>query len=412
MVIKKECANKVLSNNILSISQSAAAAKKANKEVINATIGMLNGDDNEFYTFKTVEKVLKEVSYYDAFSYADTDGGKEYKEAVLKWLFGSYLPLFLDNYNVGVVATPGGSGAIATTFQNYLKTGEKVLVPDVMWETYITLAKERNCAVSKYCLYDENSKFNLKDLKEKIEELIDIQESIILVINDPCHNPTGFCMTDNDYKELVNLLNSYKYPFVLLMDVAYFDFYDVDPNIIRNRYSILTDLNEKVLINFAFSGSKSFGLYGLRIGANILFSKDKNDTCIFENAISYTARSNWGSSSKLGASIISKLVLTADYHKEFSDEVKEVSLMLQRRSIVFLEEAKRIGLKTLPYERGFFVCVPSSDPVELMVKLREYNVWVVVTKTCIRVALCAINEMEAKKLPSIILKAINELEER
>lgn len=412
MPIKKECANKFLSNNILSISQLAASAKKANKEVINATIGMLNGDDNGFYTFKTVEKVLKEVSYYDAFSYADTDGGTDYKNAVLKWLFANYLPKFLDKYHVGVVATPGGSGAIATTFQNYLKANDKVLVPDVMWETYITLAKERNSDVLRYKLYDENGSFNIVDLREKILELMKEQESIILVLNDPCHNPTGFCMTDNDYKKLVELLNSFNYPFVLLMDVAYFDFYDINPEIIRNRYSLLTELNDNVLLNFAFSGSKSFGLYGLRIGANILFCKDKNDVCVFENAISYTARSNWGSSSKLGASIISKLVLTENYYKEFSEEIKEVSLMLEKRSKAFLEEANRIGLTMLPYKKGFFVCVPSTDPVALMNKLREYDVWVVVTKTCIRIALCAINEVEAKQVPSIILKVKNELEGR
>ena len=46
-----------------------------------------------------------------------------------------------------------------------------------------------------------------------------------------------------------------------------------------------------------------------------------------------------------------------------------------------------------------------------MNKLHDEDVYVVVTKTCIRVALCAISEEEAKKLPSIILKVKKELEE-
>ena len=75
-----------------------------------------------------------------------------------------------------------------------------------------------------------------------------------------------------------------------------------------------------------------------------------------------------------------------------------------------INEAKNVGLELLPYERGFFVCVPSDDPVLLMNKLHEYDVYVVVTKTCIRVALCAINEEEAKQLPQIILKAKKEIE--
>ena len=48
---------------------------------------------------------------------------------------------------------------------------------------------------------------------------------------------------------------------------------------------------------------------------------------------------------------------------------------------------------------------------DAMNKLHEYDTYVVVTKSCIRVALCAINEDEARKLPQIIMNAINNLEE-
>ena len=65
------------------------------------------------------------------------------------------------------------------------------------------------------------------------------QKSITLVINDPCHNPTGFCMSDSDYDNLIALLNSFDYPFLLLMDMAYFDFYDYDENLIRKRFAKL-----------------------------------------------------------------------------------------------------------------------------------------------------------------------------
>ena len=409
--MRKGCNEKKLSNNILSLSQIAAEAKRNNPEVINATIGMLNDSNDDFYMFKAVENVIKTISSYEAFSYADTDGGEAFKNAVLKWMFGDYLSLFLQEHHVGVIATPGGSGAIATTFQNYMNPGDKVLVPDVMWETYITLAKERECSVLRYKLYNENGKFNIDSIKECICELMPKQELIILVINDPCHNPTGFCMSDEDYDKLIELLNSFDYPFVLLMDVAYFDFYDVDRNIIRKRFSMLNKLNDNILINFAFSGSKSFGLYGLRIGANILFSKHQDDITDFVNAITYTARSNWGSSSRLGISIVEKLVLNDEYYELFKEEVKKVALMLQERSLAFINEANRIGLEVLPYERGFFVCVPFKEPVLLMNKLHEYDAYVVVTKTCIRIALCAISSQEAQKLPQIIMNAINELEE-
>ena len=116
--MREDCKWKKLSNNILSLSQEAAAAKSADSSVINATIGMLNDTDNSFYTFKAVSEVLKEVSSYEAFSYADTDGGEEFREAILKWVFDDCIKAF-NQYHVGVVSTPGGSGAISTTFSNY-----------------------------------------------------------------------------------------------------------------------------------------------------------------------------------------------------------------------------------------------------------------------------------------------------
>lgn len=411
MIIKSSSESKKLSNNILSLAQVAAKAKSNNPEVINATIGMYNDKNNSFYTFNAVKEVMKGISDYQAFSYSDTDGGKDFQDAIIKWVFKDYINQFKSHY-FGVVATPGGSGAIATTFQNYLDDHDTVLLPNHMWETYITFLKERDCGYSTYTLTDNNGKFNISSLKEEIEKLISIQKRIVIVINDPCHNPTGFCMDDESYDALINLLNSYKNnSFVLLMDVAYFDFYNSDGNIIRARYAKLAKLEEHVLINFAFSGSKTFGLYGLRIGASIMLSRNISEIDCFKNAITYTARSNWSSVSSLGIAIISKLVLNEKYNKMFTDEIKEVSFELTKRSDAFIKSAKEVGLSLLPFERGFFVCVPSNDPVKLMKKLYDYETYVVVTKSCIRVALCAINEQEASKLPQIILDAKKQLGE-
>ena len=411
MIINQSSENKKLSNNILSLAQVAAKAKVLNPNAINATIGMYNDKDNSFYTFKAVKEVMKTINDYSAFSYSDTDGGKDFKDAIIKWVFKDYINEFKEHY-YDVVATPGGSGAIATTFQNYLNPGDRVLLPNHMWETYITFLKERNCGYFTYTLTNPNGKFNISSLKEEIDKLKDVQKRIVIVLNDPCHNPTGFCMDDNAYDELINLLNGYENnSFVLLMDVAYFDFYNCDGHIIRARYAKLSQLKEHVLINFAFSGSKTFGLYGLRIGASIMLGRNKAEIDCFKNAITYTSRSNWSSVSSLGISIISKLVLNEEYNKMFTEEIKEVSLELTKRSEAFINEANSVGLEMLPFERGFFVCVPTQNPVRLMEKLYEYDTYVVVTKTCIRVALCAINENEAKVLPKIILDAKRNLGE-
>ena len=405
MIISEKNQQKKLSNNILSLAQEAKKAKDLNHNVINSTIGMLADENNEFYTFKAVKEVMANLSDYRKFSYSDTDGGANFEKAILTWVFGDSLSQ-MQKKHLSVIATPGGSGAIGVVFSNYMQKNDKVLLPKNMWETYITFAKERECDYITYDLFNEAGRFDLESVKKGIDSLLD-QDTIVLVINDPCQNPTGFCLSDGEYDSLVNLLNSYQKNMVLLMDMAYFDYYSSNGEIIRKRYEKLLKLNDHVLTVFAFSGSKSFGLYGLRIGAAIALHQNQKEVEFFKSSASYLARSYWSSSSTLGINIIEELVLNETYQEMFQKELKVMSSILEERAKVFLDEANKWNLKLLPFERGFFVCVPTNDPVGLMNALHEDECYVVVTKTCIRIALCAISIKEAKKLPEIIKKCMD-----
>ena len=139
MSITEDGSNKKLSNNILSLAKEAKKAKDLDRSVINSTIGMLADEHDDFYTFKAVKEVMKTIDDYDMFAYSDTDGGETFHQAILSWVFGD--KRCLDNKYTSVIATPGGSGAISCTFANYLERGDRVLVPNHMWETYITFAK-------------------------------------------------------------------------------------------------------------------------------------------------------------------------------------------------------------------------------------------------------------------------------
>jgi aromatic-amino-acid transaminase len=186
------------------------------------------------------------------------------------------------------------------------------------------------------------------------------------------------------------------------MDVAYFDFYNVNPDIIRSRYAKYKDMPNNALTLFVFSGSKSFGLYGLRIGALLCLSKDKEEVETFNRVNTFSCRAKWSSASTLGMSLIEKMVLDDNYRESYEEEVKYVCAMLEARSITFLEAAKEVGLKVLPYERGFFICVPVNNPNEVLEALHEDKVHIIATKTCLRIALCSVNKNEADRLPRLI----------
>ena len=403
MFINKNSNNKKLSNNILALANDAAKAKKDDPSVINATAGMLKNENGSLYEFDCVNEAIKTLNVSEKFAYANSAGTPSFSKAVLFSVFGKYLDDIKNTCYVECIPTPGGSGALNLAFTNYVDANETVLLPNHMWENYLNYAKEIGFIADTYRLFDDDDNFDINDLNNRVNSLKNNQKRLMILINDPCENPTGFCMKDKDYDDLLDIArNNPDNDFIYLIDVAYFDFYNVNPDIIRSRYAKFKDLPSNALALFVFSGSKSFGLYGLRIGALIGLSKDEQEIVAFKDASNFSCRAKWSSASTLGISIIEKLVLNDEYRALYEEEVKFVCAMLGKRSLAFLDASQKVGLKTLPYERGFFICVPCKNPEKTMHALHEDKVHLICTKSCLRIALCGISKEEAARLPKII----------
>ena len=403
MFINKTSKDKKLKNNILALSSVATSLKAQDNEVINATSGMFKNDDGTLFEFTSVNKVSKELKAKDKYAYVDSGGTPNFDKAVQTWIFGKYLCEVKKTCYLDSVPTPGGSGALHLAFSNYLERNETVLLPNHMWENYLNMAKEVGINTDTYSLFNDKDEFDIDDLTRKVNELKNKQSRIMILINDPCENPTGFCMKEKDYDALINLAkDNPNTDFIYLMDVAYFDFYNADPNIIRGRFAKFKDTPNNAFTLFVFSGSKSFGLYGLRIGALIGLSHNEEEIKLFKSANSYSCRASWSSTSTLGISIIERLVLNEEYRDSYEEEVKKAASIMEERSLTFLKAAKEVGLKVLPYERGFFICVPVNNPNEVLEALHEDKVHIIATKTCLRIALCSVNKNEADRLPRLI----------
>lgn len=410
MFINKASENKKLKNNILELANEAIEAKKIDSNVINATTGMFKDESGSLYEFSCVKKVIKTLNTDEKFAYSNSAGSPSFTQAILVSLFGPYVEDVKEECFVGCIPSPGGSGGLNLAFTNYVDKGESVLLPNHMWENYLNYASELEFVPELYSLFDKDGNFDINDLKARIDKIKSKQKRIMILINDPCENPTGFCMTDKDYDALIDIArNNPNNNFIYLLDVAYFIFYSVDQNIIKSRYAKFVDMPSNALTLFVFSGSKAFGLYGLRIGALVELTKDEKEIVYFQDASNFSCRAKWSATSTLGISIIEKLDLVDKYRTLYESEIQSVSHMLKIRSEAFLESAREVGLETLPYESGFFICVPYSDPEKLMKALHEDGVYVICTHSCLRIALCAISKEESKRLPYLIKNRMEKL---
>lgn len=399
-------------SNIITLGVLAKEAKKKNPAVVNATIGMLYDEEGNLFTFKSVDKALFDLTPEEKFAYSSTPGNKDYHEALKHWIFQDQYHEILKTMQCSVIATPGGSGAISNTFSNYLNPNDIVLLPEYMWGNYKQFAYENFAKFSTYSMF-ENEHFNLNDLRKKIEEVKNLQNRVVLVINDPCHNPTGYTMSYEEWQELIQIINQATcdgMPFVLLYDMAYIDYDSRGFEATRKNIALFPLLNSSVLVILAFSGSKTFALYGLRIGAQIALSKSEQVIQEFFSANKFSSRAKWSTATNLGMNLISRVLTQPSYLEEFKRELKESSEMLKRRADAFLESAQKVNLKVLPFSCGFFITIPCSHADEVYQELVKKDIHIIPLDHVLRVTIAAISEEECRRIPLEIQSVMNTFE--
>jgi aspartate/tyrosine/aromatic aminotransferase len=368
-----------ITGDILKIGIEAREASLKYDDAVNSTVGMLFEDDGSMTVFDTVMEVVDELKPTEYLPYPATPGTPAFQEAVAKWVFRQHFNYINENMHWSTMATPGGSGAIANTFDTYLKPGQKCLLPDLGWKPYKIMTKNANVIVEEYKLFDENDCFNVASFKEKCWEIAKEQGRVLAVINDPCQNPTGYGMTYEEWQQVIAIYNELAeagYAMILLYDLAYIDYHDAGLDASRKNLELMKDLHENVIVICAFSGSKTFSFYGIRIGAQVALSNNKDAVDEFTRVCQYGARGKWSSSANIGIQTIAKLFNDQEKTKRFELELKKASELLSKRGKIFVSEAKECGLEIFPHKSGYFVTLPNcgDDVYEALKDNRIYTI--------------------------------------
>lgn len=384
--------DKRMTDPIMAINKHIQKAKEEGTLKINATLGMLFDDEGCFLTFPSVKETIDAIPPADKYTYAPVDGGKNYHEAVKSWVFGKERERLEKNFHIGITAAAGGTGAISNTFSNYLDEGEAILAPDIAW-VYKRIAAEFGIHTETYPLFDDKNRFHMEALKKKATEIAQKQKKLLLVMNDPCHNPTGYSLRDEEWEELIDHLNKIaeeNIPIILLHDIAYLDYDPRGREKSRKAFGRYTAFHENILPIIAFSGSKTFGLYGLRIGAQIALSKKKGEIEAFRHATQVSSRAKWSNAPKIGIALVQELLHDKEKTETFQKELQEAASVLAQRGERFMKKAKEENIPHHPYTGGFFVTVPLDDPEKKAEELKKKGIFVVAKKDLIRIALSAV----------------------
>ena len=379
-------------------------AEKGADKVINATIGSLLDDNGELVVLSSVDEVFKHLSPGDYADYAPIGGIAPFREAVQKAAFGIHQPKGFTE----AVATPGGTGSLRNVISNYSDGGDKVLTSDWHWAPYNTIAGEIGRSIDTFEFFTSERKFNIESFRNKVTELLDRQESLVIILNTPAHNPTGYSLTLEDWDSVVEALTEAAEcgkAIALVVDAAYIDFAG-DEEEYRRFLPKLENLPENVISIVAYSLSKTYTLYGTRCGAMICIAKTKEIADEFKRVCEYSSRGSWSNSAKVAQVILSRIYGDTELLKKVNEERAHYRDMLIARGRAFEAAAKEAELETVPFDAGFFISIPCENPDEISAKLEKQGLFIVPLAKGLRVSIASISEEKCRKLPGMIKAAM------
>ncbi len=376
-------------------SLNAAATKRAQsgEDIVNATIGALLSDDGRLAIMPTVAESLSTLPFETVASYAPIPGREDYRKAIIDDLLGPYGL----TENATCVATPGGTGALRIAFEDFLEPGQTALTSSYFWAPYRTIADESGRKVATYDLFDAAGRFNSTDFEKKLDELMAAQGRALILLNTPCHNPTGYSLdqTELDAAATVLLQHAARGPITLVLDVAYGYFH---PEALDRCIATFTKLADRVLVVFAWSGSKAFALYGQRVGALVALCPDEAQRTRIGNAITFSCRGLWSNCNAAGMAAVARILADPILRVKVLQERALLVELLAKRVAFWNEHASAAGLKYPRYDGGFFTTVFSAEPAKLSQALAARGLFLVPTAGAVRVAVCAVNEAQIARI--------------
>lgn len=384
---------------IFALNKEATERKARGEAIVNATVGALLDDDGRLAILPTAARAVREVPSEEWAPYAPIAGATDFLKAVADDLFMGEPEMRAAAVSA---ATPGGTGALRHAIANYLEPGHSLLTASYYWGPYQTLCDEADRKLATFSMFDAEGKLDAAALDGALARQIAEQKRALLFLNDPCHNPTGYSMRADEWRSVVDrlLAHASSAPITLLVDTAYFAYAaNRDP---RAFLKELRPLLGKVGLAFAWSASKTFTHYGLRVGAIVSCVPDDKERAVTDAAFSYSCRGTWSNCSRGGMRAVTRLLTDPAMSNSANGERAELTALLSARVEAWNRAAKERKLAYPRYEGGFFVTVFADDAHERAARMKEKGVFVVPGKGALRVALCSVAEKDVPRLVEAI----------
>jgi aromatic-amino-acid transaminase len=323
---------------ILGLNEQFAADTHAHK--VNLGVGVYYDDNGKLPLLQCVQAAEKRMAEKPSpRGYLPIDGIAAYDSAVKGLVFGADSEPVRSG-RVATVQAIGGTGGlkIGADFLKRLSPSAKVLISDPSWENHRALFSSAGFAVEAYPYYDAGKRGI--DFAGMLAALQNAAAGTIVVLHACCHNPTGYDISASQWDEVIAAVKSRN--LVAFLDMAYQGFGHgiAEDGAVIGRF-VAAGLS--ILVSTSFS--KSFSLYGERVGALSVLCQDKQEADRVLSQLKITIRTNYSNPPTHGGAIVATVLGTPELRAQWEQELAEMRVRIKQMRHKLVDGLKAAGVK-------------------------------------------------------------------
>ncbi|EED97883.1 amino acid aminotransferase [Burkholderia multivorans] len=336
---------------ILGLNEAFNADTRPTK--VNLGVGVYTNEDGKIPLLRAVREAEKaRVDAGLPRGYLPIDGIAAYDAAVQKLLLGNDSPLIAAGRVVTAQAL-GGTGAlkIGADFLRTVNPNVKVAISDPSWENHRALFEAAGFEVVAYPYYDAAT--NGVNFEGMLSALNGYAPGTIVVLHACCHNPTGVDLTEAQWQQVVDVVKARN--LVPFLDIAYQGFGEsIEADAAAVRLFAAADLNAFVSSSF----SKSFSLYGERVGALSIITSSKDEAARVLSQLKRVIRTNYSNPPTHGGAVVAAVLASPELHAAWVQELGEMRDRIRAMRNGLVERLKASGVDRdfgfINAQRGMF----------------------------------------------------------
>jgi aromatic-amino-acid transaminase len=296
-----------------------------NPAKVNLGVGVYYDEDGKVPLLKCVAEAERQMQQAPTpRSYLPIDGIAAYDKAVQGLVFGSDSSV-VSSGRVATVQALGGTGGlkIGADFLNKLNPNAQVLISDPSWENHRGLFTHAGFEVGTYPYYDATS--GNVDFNRMRAALQGAAQGTVVVLHACCHNPTGCDITPAQWSQVVATVK--ERGLVAFLDMPYQGFgqgLEQDGAVVGQ----FLDAGLDFLVSTSFS--KTFSLYGERVGALSVVCQSREEAARVLSQLKIVIRTNYSNPPTHGAQVVATVLTTPTLRTLWEDELAAMRLRIQQ----------------------------------------------------------------------------------